>query len=811
MSIQSNIAIKSNIYVNRTNSQSDKDFLRQVRGYEALRSLNKIRGVMAAWKFTEAQKEELDNGPPNCSLDNSGDKAWGLILENGFPIFVCKCEKTECQGWGVHKGYSECSNYRNFRKVERKQENPIKDENQYIPPDFGLLRYLDEEEKVIYLENVKRSQEKYAPPEILASSSVPEFINNDQPINDTSKPEEVKKQAKEMPSQPEKIFPNTRSRTDTAILVEYKRIDNPSYIVAASIEDKVIVNAGPGTGKTYSVVKRLGYILNNNLADPNNVLVLCYSRSAVGVIKKRIKDEISDGNMSSEALQLFDGIRTFDSFVTYMLVDTELEGTLNHLNYDERIESFILEIEKDKNAFDWLEYLIIDEMQDIVGVRARMAKAILEQIKCGFLLLGDMCQSIYDYQIQDENELNSFRYYKWISMYFGTEAKRFELTNNMRQEEAIAMFTEYMREAILSENIERQTDALNICVDSFKEQSYLGNIRHIERMCNGNSKAILCRNNAEVSIISTEIYAKDINHQVKKRAQHIDLVPWISEILSAYTESRIGIKAFRERALAAGYNNPDAKWALLKTVAKDDSDNVLNVKLLVKTLVGGKDLPVELDLANSDTLTLSTIHRAKGREYEEVLLIPDDYNRSNNTIDEIKAAYVALTRGKEKISFFDIPKKYIKQLESKRWIGTGRSRKNNKIYCSNFDIGFDEDINPYSFVNKNIDDAEARQMYIATLKPGDLLDVWLIERDYRLFHQGVYIGMLSDNIFSELRDAMNKTNHSRNLPNHMSNIYVNNVVTIANTRFNDVIAEPYKKSGLWLGVEISGFAKTDWS
>lgn len=70
--------------------------------------------------------------------------------------------------------------------------------------------------------------------------------------------------------------------------------------------------------------------------------------------------------------------------------------------------------------------------------------------------------------------------------------------------------------------------------------------------------------------------------------------------------------------------------------------------------------------------------------------------------------------------------------------------------------------------------------------------------------------MLADKIIYELRDAMNKTNHSPNLPERLENIYVNNIVTIANTKFNDVIDEPYNKSGLWLGVEITGFSKTIW-
>jgi DNA helicase-2/ATP-dependent DNA helicase PcrA len=804
MGIQSNVTIKSNVYVNKSRTQDDKEFISHVRGYDALKKIHS--GLL-----TKVQRFEVEYGNPKCYFDKSGDKSFGIIIESDKPVFVCKCERTGCKGGVSTKGYSDCSKLSNFRKIERDYEYEMNDEAQYIAPDFGLLRYLDAEDKIIYLKTVETTQERYAPPEIIIKPTPTEISETEQEIEELPKTEKIRTHTEIAQLNQEKPTPIIETDDINSAKFEYKRIDKPEEIIKSKIEDKLIVNAGPGTGKTYSVINRLGYIINNDLVDPSNILVLCYSRSAVGVIKNRINVEISQGNFPEEASQLFNSIRTFDSFVTYMLSDEENEGTINNLNYDERIEKFIVELKRDKAAFEGLEYLIVDEMQDLVGVRARMVQAILMQIDCGFLLLGDMCQSIYDYQIKDENELNSYRYYEWLNSKFKTDVKRFELTKNVRQNEEIAMFSEYMREAILSDDSEKQFEALSLTIDALQEYNHIGNIRNPDCFNISNTTAILCRNNAEVSIISSELFARDIVHRISKKAQHIDLVPWVAKVLSTYTENRIGITAFRELVLSVGDKDADAKWKLLKTVATDDSENVLDVKLLVKLLVLGRELPSELDSTCINATTVSTIHRAKGSEHDDVLLISDNYNRNNNALDEIKVAYVALTRGKEQISFCDIPNHYKKQLDSKRWIATGRSKKSNKYHCSNIEIGIDGDIDPYSFVNKNIDDAKERQRYISTLKPGYLLDIWLIDRSYKIFHNGVFIGTLSDNIFYELRDAMNKTNRSHNLPNHLSNIYVNNIVTIANSKFNDVIAEPYNKSGLWLGVEISGFAKTSWS
>lgn len=839
MNYRSNITIRSNIYIKKSKSITDLGFIRHVRGYEALKTVGTNRSNLASW-----QLEELGHGSPQCIRDKSGTKSWGLVKENNKPVFVCKCEKTDCIAsektnnnnnvirWVERGSYAECSSYSNFKKIERNNDYDYKgtDKKEYVAPDFGLLKFLDTEEKEIYLRLIKPNDEKRTPAE---GGSKPFISDKECQTNNISSKQSTEE--KKLAIVPQVNKPTKeKSQLEIPITITYHIIDQPDEIIKPGIEEQIIINAGPGTGKTHSVIRRLGYIINNELAAPANILVLCYSRSAVGVIKNRIREGIIVGDISEEAYLLFDSIRTFDSFATYMLVDVVEEEKLNNLKYDERIEIFISELHNYKNAFDWLEYLIIDEIQDLVGVRARMVQAILEQLNCGFLLLGDTCQSIYDFQIRDEKEVNSYRFYRWLNKRF-PDIKRFEFTNNKRQKEEIAMFSQYLRQAILSEQIEKQVDALAFCVKTLKDDNNLGNIRDIEQITFINNESILCRNNAEVAIISNELYSKGIKHRISKRAQHVDLAPWIAEVLSTYTERRIGRRAFKERVLATGYEDADSKWQLLKSVAVDDDENVLDIKLLVKTLAGSRDLPIELDLASTDELTVSTIHRAKGREYDGIYLISEDFNLENNIVEETKVAYVALTRGKEEIYFCSLPdeynhssgyffKKYYKKVERPGNENRGRfygymwnpRKKNKYAFCTNFELGLDGDINQYSFVHK-IFDAFEIQDRIKKLKIGDPLEAKYEDGHYYLYNSfDEVIGMLSSEVITDIRLAMEEQNpgfrYHKNYPKPLTltEIYVNNIVTIANTRFNEVVAEPYNKSGLWLGVEISGFARTNW-
>lgn len=808
MSVRSNITIKSNVYVHKTKFGFDKDFVRQVRGYPALKKLRECMGTFHHCSLTNAQEEELASGSPYCCADKSGDMAWGTVIENNEPVFVCKCEKTDCEG------FVRCSSLPKFRPIKRFQVIETVKKDEWIAPDFGLLRYLDPEDKIVYLNRkeeirkLKYDKSEDASDEIISKEK---HISRDVTEDSDQSPGSIQKPNLKLVQ----TKATSKETKESVRAVRYEKIDDPNPIIEGGIREKVIVNAGPGTGKTYSVIKRLGFIINNELANPDNILVLCYSRSAVSEIRKRINREIDEGNMPVEARQLFDGIRTFDSFVTYMMAD-ELEETINSLDYDARIESFIIQLKKETDAFDWLEYLIVDEMQDLVGVRARMVRAILEQIDCGFLLLGDMCQSIYDYLIDDESELDSVRYYQWLNAYFETKVKRYELTKNLRQKEEIAMFTDYMRDAILSEDVNEQVEALSLCIETLRDDNNMGHISSLEKPSSGNSLAILCRNNAEVSIISNELFSRGIKHHVLKKAQHVDLPSWIAEVLSTYTEQRIGLSAFEDRLLERGYRDISEKWSALKSLEQSENDNVLDLRLLVKALVNGKDVPSELDLTREYSLIISTVHRAKGREYDEVVLISDDFDWEEKTLDEnivneIKVGYVALTRAKNQISFCHIPKYNTCQLKSKRWIARRMNWKTKKWFCTNFQLGIDGYINPFSFVNKNRENVQERQAYIASLKPGYSLSIKCMDGEYKIFHENFYLGSFYDSIKLELRDAMNKTNHSKRLPDILSDVYVNNVVTIANTKYNEVIAQPYNKSGLWVGIEISGFAKTEWS
>ena len=76
----------------------------------------------------------------------------------------------------------------------------------------------------------------------------------------------------------------------------YRRIvdnlENPAQIaiVAAPMEENMLVLAGPGSGKTRVVVHRCAYLLRVMRAPARSLLILCFNRQAAGALRRRLWD-----------------------------------------------------------------------------------------------------------------------------------------------------------------------------------------------------------------------------------------------------------------------------------------------------------------------------------------------------------------------------------------------------------------------------------------------------------------------------------------------------------------------------------------
>ncbi|HMC99315.1 MAG TPA: UvrD-helicase domain-containing protein, partial [Ferruginibacter sp.] len=95
---------------------------------------------------------------------------------------------------------------------------------------------------------------------------------------------------------------------------EYERLNDRQRIAVDTIEGPVMVIAGPGTGKTQILAARIGKILLNTDASPENILCLTYTDAGSIAMRRRLQQFIG-----ADAYKV--NIYTFHAFCNDVIQD----------------------------------------------------------------------------------------------------------------------------------------------------------------------------------------------------------------------------------------------------------------------------------------------------------------------------------------------------------------------------------------------------------------------------------------------------------------------------------------------------------
>ena len=170
--------------------------------------------------------------------------------------------------------------------------------------------------------------------------------------------------------------------------------DDQLLVVEASVEDRLLVIAGAGQGKTEVVVSRIDTLVKEaDLVPSEELLVLSFSRAAVSAVRTRL--DLRDVAASN--------VRTFDSFASLLLLDAEIQPEGSFDARIRRATRLLKESGKVPAPVESLRHVVIDEVQDLVGDRADFVLAILEKLDsdAGITALGDPLQGVYEFQLGD--------------------------------------------------------------------------------------------------------------------------------------------------------------------------------------------------------------------------------------------------------------------------------------------------------------------------------------------------------------------------------------------------------------------------
>jgi ATP-dependent DNA helicase RecQ len=430
-----------------------------------------------------------------------------------------------------------------------------------------------------------------------------------------------------------------------------------SKIVNDGKSDNILVLAGPGSGKTKVLVHKIASLLLLEDIKPEQFLMLTFSKAASLEFRSRTRKLVPE----------YSGLIRITTFHGFCF---QLMGQLGDLTKSKNIlkeclnaiENEGLDISSILNK----SVLLLDEFQDVNLLEWKLIQTIIEKSgNIRVIAVGDDDQNIYGFRGSSNKYMIEFKEkYK---------ATQYSLIKNYRSSANIVSFNNKVlgnipyrlkREVLEPAKNETSTPVTLIRYHcSYLEKSIVDYL--IRDNYNG-TRAILVRTNKQALLLSTLL--KNAGHKTR-------LITGLDGFrLADLLEIRVFTDLLRENINDAGiivnkiweqskmyfgkyYHNSKHFQICLEIIIKFEN-NYNKQKQLIDWYEYINEIKME-DAINADTsaIFISTIHKSKGKEFDHIYLLLEDYQYNN--AESKRVLYVGCTRAKKSLqihcnsSFFD--------------------------------------------------------------------------------------------------------------------------------------------------------------
>lgn len=208
-------------------------------------------------------------------------------------------------------------------------------------------------------------------------------------------------------------------------------------IVAAHQEGNYLVLAGPGAGKTRVIVHRVAWLLRECMVLPEEIMVLAYNRSAAVEIRRRLWALVGS-DAAGVTVQTLHGLAMRLTGTSYAVavergetVDFGLviRQATERLRAAEQGDGVGPSVMRDR-LLAGLRFLLVDEYQDINGDHYALISALAgrtlqtEEDRLSLMVVGDDDQNIYAFDGANVRYIRQFE--------ADYQARRFSLVENYR-------------------------------------------------------------------------------------------------------------------------------------------------------------------------------------------------------------------------------------------------------------------------------------------------------------------------------------------------------------------------------------------
>lgn len=419
---------------------------------------------------------------------------------------------------------------------------------------------------------------------------------------------------------------------------------NQLAVIQDKTHKRIAVAAGPGSGKTRLLVHKLASIISTEDIRSEQLLMLTFSRAAVSEFKERL-------------------INLVGKAATYIKITTFLSYAFDILGKQGNIDNTINIIKEATDLINSREVnpvsatkmvLVIDEAQDMNEEEYNLVQALInynESIR--IIAVGDDDQNIFEWRG------SNCRYFTKISE---EEQAFYELPINYRSKNNLVDFANQLIKKVRNRFKKQPIQSFTNVNGHIKITKYTNNnlvIPVVKDILNARLKGTTCiitRTNEQAILI-----AGLLNHYGKKA----ELIQTSVDILLYNIFELRTFFNFIEK-----YNQEiitDKMWNESIQMFKDTFKNSINFNLSqlilkkFRNIAGDnpyrsdlKEFLLELRISDfnlESPYIVSTFHKAKGKEFDNVFLL---YTKQPNlnyiNDDEIKTIYVGITRAKTNLS-----------------------------------------------------------------------------------------------------------------------------------------------------------------
>ncbi|WP_281316397.1 UvrD-helicase domain-containing protein [Polyangium sp. y55x31] len=602
-----------------------------------------------------------------------------------------------------------------------------------------------------------------------------------------------------------------------------------------------LVIAGPGAGKSAVACQRVAYLVDEAVP-PSRILLVSFTRTAVAELRDRIVSYAVAGDRARSVR-----ISTIDSHAWSLRTgfdDGPLPKSLGDGSYDLGIQRTI-ELFRNKNPdlMDFmarLEHIIIDEAQDVMGLRADLVLEMLKSLAptCGVTILADPAQAIYGFTTDgtDDNKPEPSLLER-LPMECPRPLLDRALKNihRVKDNALIDLFLRTRKEIEFAENahghLARVQEAIReTCGNDVGVTSYENIADFLAKTTDG-SMLVLFRRRADVLFASSYCSQAGVEHRLRMSDVPIVVRPWLGWLLGETVQAILNQEEFdklwesRASLCSAPFlgEERDTCWTLLHRLAAGSRPKTLDLVHL-RNIVARSRPPIELcysELGSRGPI-LGTIHASKGREADTVVLVmPPHQDHAEGGLDGDNAAvfeegrvyYVGATRARKMLTTAGKSVARVGYLDSKRIYRICGERK------AQLEVGRDGDVDKLAHLAWSNASRVQRTLAIHTGRTVPLRAWAVAEEDYALrlileqkeadgVTRAIEVGQLSRSFQSDLKRLWGRIDSEGNLKpgESIPHLYLVAVATVGlaeNER--SAVKAPFSQSAMALAPVIKGF------